>query len=193
MCDELFSTVQGSLTDAVFDCTAWTKLLELNGLELTLDPADVRGTTVPFEEFYDNFVDLTSDDVTSSPSVPEGDADTNSADLNSSDNASQVIATSGSDDTETDSSYPKFSRGTRVRKRFRQGWFDGAITSIDMDDRSCDIACSDGDTEDIFFEDPEFELLAQQAKQVYNEESTKTQSRMNPWHAGTHSGQMPVV
>ena len=76
--DELFSAVQGSLTDAVFDRTTWTKLLELNGLELTLDPADVRGATVPFEEFYDNFVDLTSDDVTSSPSVPEGDADTHS-------------------------------------------------------------------------------------------------------------------
>ena len=29
MHDELFSTVQGSLTDAVFDRTAWTKLLEL--------------------------------------------------------------------------------------------------------------------------------------------------------------------
>ena len=99
MHDELFSTVQGSLTDAVFDRTTWTKLLELNGLELTLDPADSRGTTVPFQEFYENFVDLTSDDVTSSPSVPEGDTDTNSTDLNSSeDDSSPVIATSGSDD-----------------------------------------------------------------------------------------------
>ena len=99
MYDELFSTVQGSLTDAVFDRITWTKLLELNGLELTLDPADSRGTTVPFQEFYENFVDLTSDDVTSSPSVPEGDTDTNSTDLNSSeDDSSPVIATSGSDD-----------------------------------------------------------------------------------------------
>ena len=94
MCDELFSAVQGSLADAVFDRITWTKSLELNGLELTLDPADVRGATVPFEEFCDNFIDLTSDDVTSSPSVPEGDVDTNSAELNSSDNASQVTATS---------------------------------------------------------------------------------------------------
>ena len=101
--------------------------------------------------------------MTSSPSVPEGDADTNSTDLNSSDNTSQVIATSESDDTDTASSYPKFSRGTRVRKRFRQGWFDGEITSIDMDNRSYDITCSDGDAEDVFFEDPEIELLVHQA------------------------------
>ena len=85
MHDELFSAVQGSLADAVFDRTAWTKLLELNGLlELTLDPADVRGAAIPFKEFCDNFVDLAPDDVSSSPSsVPEGDADTNSADMNS--------------------------------------------------------------------------------------------------------------
>ena len=43
MCDELFSAIQGSLADAGFDRTAWTELLALNGLELTLDPADVRG------------------------------------------------------------------------------------------------------------------------------------------------------
>ena len=119
--------------------------------------------------------------------------DTNSTDLNTSDDTSQVIATSGSDDTETDSSYPKFSRGTRVRKRFRQGWFDGAITSIDMDDRSCDIACSDGDTEDIFFEDPEIELLVRQANRQHPKASTKIRSRTNPLHAGTYYGQTPFI
>ena len=100
MHDELFSTAQGSLTDAVFDRATWTQLLELNGLQLTLGPADSRGSIVPFEEFYDNFVDLTSDDMSSSPSVPERDADMNSVDLNSSDdNSSPAIATSSSDDT----------------------------------------------------------------------------------------------
>ena len=38
-----------------------TKLVKLNGLELTLDLADVCGDSVPFEEFYFNFVDLTGD------------------------------------------------------------------------------------------------------------------------------------
>ena len=38
---ELLSATQGSLAAAVFDLTTRTKLLGLNGLELTLDPADV--------------------------------------------------------------------------------------------------------------------------------------------------------
>ena len=71
--------------------------------------------------------------------------------------------------------YPKFSRGARVRKRFRQGWFDGTITSIDMDNRSYDITYSDGDTEDVFFEDPEIELLVRQANRQHSKASTNRQ------------------
>ena len=56
-----------------------------------------------------------------------------------------------------------YRSGTRVRKCFRQGWFDGEITSIDMDNRSYDITYSDGDAEDVLFEDPEIELLVHQA------------------------------
>ena len=62
-----------------------TKLVKLNGLELTLDLADVCGDSVPFEEFYFNFVDLTADDINSSksPSVPEGDKDASVVSLES--------------------------------------------------------------------------------------------------------------
>ena len=67
--DELFATVHGTLSDSVFDAALWNDLLSLGGLELTLNPTDVHGDQVPFQEFYDDFVDLSD----TSTSVSEGD------------------------------------------------------------------------------------------------------------------------
>ena len=59
--DELFTTVQGRPQHDALDHATWNELLELGGLEHTLDPADVRGEDVPFSDFCDDFVDLTDE------------------------------------------------------------------------------------------------------------------------------------
>ena len=54
--DETFTSVQGKITDDLFDEKIWTRLITLGGLDQTLDPEDIRGDKVPFQEFYDDFV-----------------------------------------------------------------------------------------------------------------------------------------
>jgi hypothetical protein len=66
--DEQYSTTFGSLTDLVFSEDLWQTLLDSGGLQNTLDRTNIRGGHVPFEDFYNDFLDLTSDD----SSVPEG-------------------------------------------------------------------------------------------------------------------------
>ena len=43
-----------------------------------------------------------------------------------------------------DSSYPNYSRRTQVSICFHQGWFDGEITLVDLDNGSFDVTVSCG-------------------------------------------------
>ena len=74
--DELFTTVQATLVDELFDPDAWKNLIALGGLEQLLDPIDARGDTVPFQDFFDDFVDEAdsgSDDETEPAPDPDPD------------------------------------------------------------------------------------------------------------------------
>ena len=88
--DERFSTVRSAEANTPFPDMEWDELIDLGGLSRTLDDRDVRDGVAPFQDFYDDFIDLTgepSDDDpdllpdptehgTSQPdssSVPEGD------------------------------------------------------------------------------------------------------------------------
>ena len=70
--DELFTTVPASIHDSVFDKELWNGLLHLDGLEQNLDPTDIQGDEVPFQEWYDDFVESNNSDDSSGSSVPEG-------------------------------------------------------------------------------------------------------------------------
>jgi len=91
VCDELFSTTFGALTDTIFDEDLWTSLLTVNGLdqglENQLDERDRANPDVPqpAQDLFDQFCednatdsdDLVEDDLVaesqSPDSVPEGD------------------------------------------------------------------------------------------------------------------------
>jgi len=72
--DEHFSTVMSSRFDhELFDGPTWNKLVQ-TGLEKVLDPEDMDGETVPFAEWFDEWVgssDVASSD--SSTSASEGE------------------------------------------------------------------------------------------------------------------------
>ena len=72
--DELFTTVLGSLTDAVFDAEEWNALLQLKSLETYIDPPDAARDQLPFREWFDDFVQ--DPDPSTEPASPahEGDA-----------------------------------------------------------------------------------------------------------------------
>ena len=53
--DELFQTVQGQVTEEVFDQATWTDLVRL-GHSRCVDPEDDYGDAVPFHDFYKDFV-----------------------------------------------------------------------------------------------------------------------------------------
>ena len=55
--DELFSSVASITHDHPISVRLWTQMLRLGGHERTLDDTDVHGSTVPFQEFYENFLD----------------------------------------------------------------------------------------------------------------------------------------
>ena len=80
MYDEYFTTVNGYATDAIFDNELWTTLLARDGLENNADPIDFEGEITPFQEFFDDFVDLTDTD-----SQSDSDSDDNSISSTSSD------------------------------------------------------------------------------------------------------------
>ena len=53
--------------------------------------------------------------------------------------------------------------GAKARKHFgKHGWCQGEITSVDHEHRAYEITCSDGDSEDMWFEDQETDLVVQQ-------------------------------
>lgn len=82
--DELFQTVPGHIVDQVFDSTLWDSLMSLEGLEQTIDPTDIHGDTVPYQEFFDDYCE----ESTSASSVPEGDADHDTDETSESEGAS---------------------------------------------------------------------------------------------------------
>lgn len=84
--DELYQTVMGVLTDELFDAHSWNELLQLQGLEQSLDLNDIHDDLAPFQDYFDDFVNAdddhsndpdasttTSTSSSSSTSVPEGD------------------------------------------------------------------------------------------------------------------------
>jgi hypothetical protein len=71
MYDEYYTTVNGYASDAIFDSELWTTLLSRDGLENTADPMDFEGNITPFQEFFDDFVDLTDDDSDTSSTSDE--------------------------------------------------------------------------------------------------------------------------
>ena len=78
--DELFQTVPAVLDEdtknALFDPKIWESMLVLDGLEQAIDPTDIHGNEVPYQEFFDDYCQLSDPD---SP-VPEGDADDDTVD-----------------------------------------------------------------------------------------------------------------
>ncbi len=106
VCDEPFTTVNGELTDAVFDSDAWHNLSHLGGHTRCTDSTDVHGDIVPFHDFGRDFIGdaddgLEDDDLdhhevtvhdpsTSSPpplfsAVPEGEVPPDGVDKETSD------------------------------------------------------------------------------------------------------------
>jgi hypothetical protein len=71
MYDELFTSVHGHLTDAVFDAKEWNEMLCFKGLEYNVDPVDEPGDQLP--PFFDEFVNATNP--STDPPVPEGDTE----------------------------------------------------------------------------------------------------------------------
>jgi hypothetical protein len=69
--DELFTSVHGHLTDAVFDTEEWNDMLNLKGLEYNVDPIDEPGDQLP--PFFDEFVNTTNP--STHPPVPRGDTE----------------------------------------------------------------------------------------------------------------------
>jgi hypothetical protein len=69
--DELFTSLHGHLTDAVFNTEEWNDMLCLKGLEYNVDPVDEPGDQLP--PFFDEFVNAT--DPSTDPPVPEGDTE----------------------------------------------------------------------------------------------------------------------
>ena len=59
---------------------------------------------------------------------------------------------------------------------------------------SCDVTYSDGnENKDVFFEDPEIDLLSHQAKQHQSKGTHRADSRTNPLLSGTCCDQTPFV
>ena len=52
--------------------------------------------------------------------------------------------------------------GNTKKGVFKHGWYQGEITSIDYEHRSYEITRSERDSEDVWFEDPEMDLIVQQ-------------------------------
>ena len=71
--DELFTTVQGQLTDDCFDRETWLTLLNLGGYDHNFDPDDLKGNKVPIQDFYDDFVPTPRPSRSPVSSVSEGD------------------------------------------------------------------------------------------------------------------------
>ena len=115
--DELFQTVPGYLDDKAFSKDLWDSLLVLGGLEQSLDPTDVHGDTVPYEEFFDDFCDKSDSDST----VSEGDEDANSVETSESEGASVHEGASLVPDPEPepDPQWKTTRSGRRVRQNPR--------------------------------------------------------------------------
>ena len=140
MCDERMTTVHGHLVNEAFQEEEWKDLILLNGLDRLTEPDDDFGTLLPFDDFYRDFVD----------------------DVNSEYMDDLTVTSVSDDDSTTSLSESDLCEpGTHVRKWFRQGWFDGTIHSVDLDQQKCHILYSDGDSEDMFFEDPEIDIIVQ--------------------------------
>ena len=103
MYDEYFTTVTGKATDAIFDSELWNTLLSRDGLENTADPMDFEGEITPFQEFFDDFVDLTDDDSETSSDSEESSISSDSSEEDDF----------GSSDPQPSRSAPP-SRGTHV-------------------------------------------------------------------------------
>jgi hypothetical protein len=73
VCDELFTTVAGELTDRVFDSEEWNKLFQLDADENLLDPRDIKHGTEPFPDLFDEFLDSTNPSHPSASQVPGGE------------------------------------------------------------------------------------------------------------------------
>jgi hypothetical protein len=69
--DELYTSVHGHLTDALFDSEEWNDMLNLKRLEYNVDPINEPGYQLP--PFFDKFVHAT--DPSTDPPVPEGDTE----------------------------------------------------------------------------------------------------------------------
>jgi hypothetical protein len=69
--DELFTSIHGHLTDAVFNAKKWNNMLSLKRLEYNVDPIDEPGDQL--SPFFDEFVNAT--DPSTNPPVPEGDTE----------------------------------------------------------------------------------------------------------------------
>jgi high mobility group AT-hook protein 2 len=69
--NELFTSVHGHLTDAVFNAEEWNDMLRLKGLEYNVNPIDEPGDQLA--PFFDEFVHVT--DPLTDPPVPEGDTE----------------------------------------------------------------------------------------------------------------------
>ena len=70
--DELFTSVQGKLEKEYFDPTIWSNMIQLKGLELSLDASDLDDGDSCYQDLYEDFVnpDLDADvaeDVTPPP------------------------------------------------------------------------------------------------------------------------------
>ena len=144
--DELFSSVQGTLTEELFDHARWHKLLRL-GYSCDVDVDDDEGRPIPFHDHYEQFMgpdhDSDSDhEVESEPLphpgslvtdlefipppslVPEGDPSPEGADVGTSDVDSDMVPV-GPDDpplTHLDPilEEPEVTRPKRPRRRYRK-------------------------------------------------------------------------
>ncbi len=68
--DELFTSVRSPDVNMTFDAESWSRLLTLGGESQLTDPHDVRGDTIPFHEFHDDFASADDDSSLAPPSTP---------------------------------------------------------------------------------------------------------------------------